>query len=197
MSFDADSSCVDAIRPAVNFGERRGAKAASPDILLLHYTGMEDDPGGDRALNWLCCEESGVSCHYLIRESGEVVQMVPESKRAHHAGVGKWEGDDDTNSRSIGIEIVNGGHPAGLPDFPALQMEAVLALSKDILARHDIAPRRVLAHSDIAPGRKVDPIGPFWRSRALVIGSSRLPSAPAATSSKAMWGNRLRRCNPC
>ena len=157
MSFNADSSCVDAVRPAVNFGERRGAKAASPDILLLHYTGMEDDPGGDRALNWLCCEESGVSCHYLIRESGEVVQMVPESKRAHHAGVGKWEGDDDTNSRSIGIEIVNGGHPAGLPAFPAQQMEAVLALSSDIVARHDIAPRRVLAHSDIAPGRKVDP----------------------------------------
>ena len=157
MSFDADSTCVGEVREAVNFGARRGAKAASPDMLLLHYTGMEDDPGGNRALDWLCCEESGVSCHYLIRENGESVQMVPESKRAHHAGVGSWEGDDDTNSRSIGIEIVNGGHPAGLPSFPADQMKAVVSLSKDIISRHQIVPRRVLGHSDIAPGRKVDP----------------------------------------
>ena len=157
MSFAADSSCVGKVCPAVNFGERRGGKASAPDMLLLHYTGMEDDAAGSGALKWLCCAESGVSCHYLIRGNGEVVQMVPENKRAHHAGVGLWEGDNDTNARSIGVEIVNGGHPAGLPDFPKAQMEAVAELSGDILARHNIAPRRVLGHSDIAPGRKVDP----------------------------------------
>ena len=140
------------IRTAVNFGERRGD--APIDTLLLHYTGMADGPG---ALDWLCCEESGVSCHYLVQEDGRIVQMVPEEKRAHHAGVGVWEGNPDTNSRSIGIEIVNAGHPAGLPKFPAAQMGAVAELSLDIVLRHAIQSRRVLAHSDIAPGRKLDP----------------------------------------
>ena len=160
MSFDADSTCVDLISPAVNFGERKpGANSGtpSPDILLLHYTGMDDDERGSGALKWLCCEESGVSCHYFIRPDGEILQLVPESKRAHHAGAGIWEGDPDTNSRSIGIEIVNGGHPADLPDFPDQQMQAVARLSKDIVERHQISPQRVLAHSDIAPGRKLDP----------------------------------------
>lgn len=159
MTFAADSKQVTAVRPAVNFGDRRGEgfKSHGIDMLLLHYTGMEDDPDGDRALDWLCCEESGVSCHYFVRENGEIIQLVPESIRAHHAGLGMWEGDNDTNSRSIGVEIVNPGHPAGLPDFPAAQMQAVAELSRDIVQRHGIEPYRVLGHSDIAPGRKSDP----------------------------------------
>ncbi|EFL90853.1 N-acetylmuramoyl-L-alanine amidase [Ahrensia sp. R2A130] len=151
-SFKADSPNVDWIEEAVNFGERRGVDG--PDILLLHYTGMDS---GDGALKWLCCEESGVSCHYLIFEDGRTLQMVPERLRAHHAGAGSWEGREDVNSRSIGIEIVNGGHPAGLPEFPPEQMQAVADLSRDIIKRHGIAAHRVLGHSDIAPGRKVDP----------------------------------------
>ncbi len=160
MNFTADSNCVDLVCPAVNFGDRKpgpNGDNASPDILLLHYTGMEDDAQGNGALKWLCCEESGVSCHYFIREDGEVVQLVREQDRAYHAGVGSWKGDRDTNSRSIGIEIVNGGHPAGLPDFPQVQMQAVAQLSRDIIQRHHISPACVLAHSDIAPGRKIDP----------------------------------------
>ncbi|MEE9376149.1 MAG: N-acetylmuramoyl-L-alanine amidase [Rhizobiaceae bacterium] len=152
VSFEASSSLVDKVCPAVNFGERKGDGV--PDILLLHYTGMEDGAG---ALKWLCCEESGVSCHYLVEEDGQIFQMVEEEKRAHHAGEGSWQGHGDTNSRSIGIEIVNGGHPAGLPDFPKIQMDAVARLSKDIISRHSIAAHLVLAHSDIAPGRKNDP----------------------------------------
>lgn len=152
MSFKADSSRVAEVCPAVNFGERRDV--ASPDILLLHYTGMAD---GDGALKWLCCEESGVSCHYFVNEDGHVLQLVPESKRAHHAGAGAWEGHTDINSRSIGIEIVNAGHPGGLPPFPDEQMEAVARLSLDTIRRHEIKPQHVLAHSDIAPGRKEDP----------------------------------------
>jgi N-acetylmuramoyl-L-alanine amidase len=153
----ADSKCVGSTRPAVNFGERKfdsAEKCAKPDILLLHYTGMDDANG---ALDWLCCAESGVSCHYFVHEDGRIIQLVAESKRAHHAGAGEWEGNPDTNSRSIGIEIVNGGHPAGLPGFPPAQMQGVAALSRDIIQRHAIAPQRVLAHSDIAPGRKLDP----------------------------------------
>lgn len=152
MSFRPDSSTVDEVCIAVNFGER--VEVTTPDILLLHYTGMKD---AKAALDWLCCKESGVSCHYFVEEDGTVRQLVPESKRAHHAGAGSWEGHKDVNSRSIGIEIVNAGHPGGLPDFPKVQMEAVAALSKDIIARYDIAGRHVLAHSDIAPGRKEDP----------------------------------------
>lgn len=152
MSFKPDSQEVDDVRAAVNFGERKDVD--SPDILLLHYTGMN---GAKAALDWLCCDESGVSCHYFIEEDGRTLQLVPESKRAHHAGAGSWEGRGDVNSRSIGIEIVNGGHPGGLPDFPQVQMEAVARLSKDIIDRRKIACQRVLAHSDIAPGRKEDP----------------------------------------
>lgn len=153
----ADSGCVADIRPAINFGERKfdtPRGCTKPDILLLHYTGMDDAEG---ALDWLCSAESGVSCHYFIHEDGRVIQLVDESKRAHHAGAGIWEGDPDTNSRSIGIEIVNGGHPAELPDFPLAQMQAVARLSRDIIDRYRIAPQRVLGHSDIAPGRKLDP----------------------------------------
>lgn len=137
---------------AVNFGQRRGHGPI--DILMMHYTGMED---GEAARRWLCCEESGVSCHYLIHEDGRVVQMVDESLRAHHAGAGSWMGDEDVNSRSIGIEIVNAGHEAGLPPFPEVQMQAVLKLAQNIVERHAIPAARVLGHSDTAPGRKVDP----------------------------------------
>ena len=166
MSFEPDSPEVDYVRAAVNFGERKDVDG--PDILLLHYTGMN---GAQAALDWLCCEESGVSCHYFVDEDGGALQLVPECKRAHHAGAGSWQGHGDVNSRSIGIEIVNGGHPGGLPNFPPMQMEAVARLSKDIIARHKIAAHRVLAHSDIAPGRKEDPGEKFdwaWLARKAV-----------------------------
>jgi N-acetylmuramoyl-L-alanine amidase len=124
------------------------------NTLILHYTGMDD---AERACDWLCRQESGVSCHYLVDERGNIVQMVDEDLRAWHAGVSSWAGEIDINSCSIGIEIQNPGHPAGLPPYPDQQIDAVIALSKDVIARHNISPRRVLAHSDIAPGRKVDP----------------------------------------
>lgn len=151
-TFKADSDLVTEVRPAVNFGERVGT--VSPDILLLHYTGMDS---ADGALKWLCCEESGVSCHYYIYQDGHMVQLVPENKRAHHAGKSFWAGDTDINSRSIGIEIVNAGHQGGLPDFPIEQMKSVAKLCRDIISRHHISARNVLAHSDVAPGRKEDP----------------------------------------
>jgi len=138
--------------PAVNFNERRGGQV--PDILLLHYTGT---PTAEFALELLTSGEREVSCHYLVHEDGRIVHMVDEDMRAWHAGVSSWEGRDDVNSRSIGIEIVNPGHGPDYRDFPDVQIEAVIALSKDILQRHAIAPRRVLAHSDVAPGRKIDP----------------------------------------
>lgn len=161
--FTPQSPFANAWRPAVNIGERKDV--AAPDILLLHYTGMGSAEG---ALKWLCGKQSAVSCHYFIFEDGRIVQLVDEEKRAQHAGVGSWQGHIDVNSRSIGIEIANAGHSElpgqELPDFPPAQMEAVLDLCNDIITRHAIKPQLVLAHSDIAPGRKIDPGENFdWR----------------------------------
>jgi N-acetylmuramoyl-L-alanine amidase len=140
------------IIPAVNFEDRLGG--VQPTILLMHYTGMED---AARACAWLCSDHSRVSCHYLVDEAGEITQMVSEDKRAWHAGVSSWAGTADVNSHSIGIEVQNAGHSGGYPDFPTGQMKRVAALARDVVERWSIAPRRVLAHSDVAPGRKVDP----------------------------------------
>ena len=139
-------------RAAANHNER--AAGTPVDMLVLHYTGMESEQG---ALDWLCREESRVSCHYFVFTDGRIVQSVSETRRAWHAGVSSWRGFSDLNSRSIGIEIANPGHAYCYPDFPAVQMEAVTALCADICARLAIAPRLVLAHSDVAPARKIDP----------------------------------------
>ena len=148
--FAPDSHCVSAVRPSPNVSER----TCAPDILLLHYTGM---PTAEGALQWLCNPESRVSSHYFVDEDGRITQLVPESVRGHHAGVASWEGTTDINSRSIGIEIVNPGHEHGYRDFPDEQIEAVIHLCFDVVARHRIRPTRVLAHSDVAPTRKQDP----------------------------------------
>ena len=160
-SFEPDFQGAE-VCPSPNFGERRNG--CTPDALILHYTGMET---GQSAQDWLCASESEVSSHYLVHEDGRIVQMVREADRAWHAGRGAWQGRDDVNSWSIGIEIANAGHPMGLPEFPEAQIEAVLRLGRDICRRHGIPPKRVLAHSDIAPGRKVDPGERFpWKRLA-------------------------------
>jgi len=137
---------------AANSEPRRNGRAV--DMLLLHYTGMTSAAA---ARDLLCSAESGVSCHYLVDEDGTITQMVGEELRAWHAGVSSWQGETDTNSRSIGIEIHNPGHTIGYRDFPPAQMASVVALCRDILSRHAIPARNVLAHSDVAPGRKIDP----------------------------------------
>jgi len=136
--------------PSPNFGERKSAI----DMLLIHYTGMHS---GQAAVNWLCAPESGVSCHYLVDVDGAITQMVCESKRAWHAGKSCWQGVEDINSCSVGIEIQNAGPLADFPEFPLAQIDAVIVLSKDIISRHGILAERVLGHSDVAPGRKIDP----------------------------------------
>jgi N-acetylmuramoyl-L-alanine amidase len=147
------------VRPSPNYGERRGVSA--PDMIVLHYTGMATGKGAE---DWLVDPRSQVSSHYLVHEDGRVVQMVREADRAWHAGVSIWKGADDINSRSVGIEIVNPGHSLGYVDFPPPQIAAVTALCRDVAVRHAVAPERVLAHSDVAPGRKIDPGEKFpWR----------------------------------
>ncbi|WP_284947936.1 N-acetylmuramoyl-L-alanine amidase [Acidisoma cladoniae] len=124
------------------------------DILVMHYTGMTS---GRAAIDRLCDPASRVSCHYVVEEDGTVWRLVPEARRAWHAGVSAWRGHELLNGRSIGIEIVNPGHEWGYRPFPEVQMAAVRDLSLGILSRHAIPPRNVVAHSDIAPDRKEDP----------------------------------------
>jgi N-acetylmuramoyl-L-alanine amidase len=124
------------------------------DMLVLHYTGMRS---AEAALTRLCDPGAKVSAHYAIDEGGTVHALVPEERRAWHAGVSYWAGATDINARSIGIELVNPGHEFGYRVFPQAQIAALTALAKDILARHPIPPARALGHSDVAPARKDDP----------------------------------------
>jgi N-acetylmuramoyl-L-alanine amidase len=151
MADRPDSPLAARVCASPNHGDR---KEREIDSLILHYTGMPTSAG---ALAWLCNPAAQVSCHYFVEEDGTILQLVPEARRAWHAGASKWKLDDDINSGSIGVEIVNPGHDGGLPPFPDPQIEAVIALCRDICARNGIAPERVLAHSDVAPARKIDP----------------------------------------
>lgn len=140
------------VRPSPNFGPRRDCE--QPGLIILHYTGMET---GQAAEDWLCSPQSEVSSHYLVHEDGCVVQMVREADRAWHAGRSNWGGNADINSHSVGIEIVNRGHFLGYTPFTHPQIDAVIALCRDIATRYPVMPQAVLAHSDVAPGRKIDP----------------------------------------
>jgi N-acetylmuramoyl-L-alanine amidase len=158
-SFPPDSPLVTKVAPSPNHDERNGV--ARPDMIVLHYTGMTD---GHDALVRLCEPTSKVSCHYLVFEDGTVVQLVPEARRAWHAGVSAWKGETDINAHSVGIEIVNPGHGLGYPDFSESQIAAVISLCRDLVARLPIPPDDVLAHSDVAPARKNDPGEKFpWK----------------------------------
>jgi N-acetylmuramoyl-L-alanine amidase len=145
------------VRPSPNFGPRNNG--IMPDAIILHYTGMAS---GALAEDRLCNIEAEVSAHYLVHENGRVVQMVPEEVRAWHAGASFWAGATDMNSHSIGIEISNPGHPNADPSQPApafepKQIEAVISVCQSIITRWNIRPERVLAHSDVSIGRKIDP----------------------------------------
>jgi N-acetylmuramoyl-L-alanine amidase len=169
-------------RPSPNFD----ARTRPIDLVVLHYTGMQDAeialsrltdpapvagryPGPWQSQDVLADTPLGtVSAHYVVDEAGQIYSLVPEEHRAWHAGASSWRGEGDVNARSIGIEIVNGGHDFGLPDFPDAQIAAVIQLLKDIFARWpDLDATSVVAHSDIATERKADPGEKFpWRRLA-------------------------------
>jgi len=159
-AFFPDSCVVAEVVPSPNHGERKDGRR--PDMILLHYTGMQDS---NAALERLTSRGSEVSAHYFAFEDGRIVQLVEESRRAWHAGVALWAGEADINSCSIGIEIANPGHEFGYPNFPVRQIAAVTALCRSIFTRYTIPLVRVLAHSDVAPSRKQDPGEKFpWRT---------------------------------
>jgi N-acetylmuramoyl-L-alanine amidase len=182
-------------RPSPNFDTRTRAI----DLVVLHYTGMQD---GETALARLTdpapvagkfpgpwqdkkiapdAPLARVSSHYVVGEDGAIYRVVPEHHRAWHAGASSWRGEGDVNARAIGIEIVNGGHDFGLPDFPEAQIVSVIALVKDILARNKLDAACVVAHSDIAPDRKLDPGEKFPWKRLADAGAAIWPSMPTKT----------------
>jgi N-acetylmuramoyl-L-alanine amidase len=162
QTFTPDSSMVSDVIPSPNYGER--TKGRRPDMIVLHYTGMPDVEG---ALTRLCKAGTEVSAHYVVLEDGRILQCVPESKRAWHAGVAYWAGDEDINSCSIGVEIINRGHDWGYPDFPLRQIAAVIALCRGIILRREVPPHRIVGHSDVSPARKKDPGEKFpWHALA-------------------------------
>ena len=136
--------------PSPNHDERDGPIS----MIVLHYTGMED---AESAIARLRDPEARVSCHYLVAEDGQVLRMVPEERRAWHAGRSYWRGQTGLNHISIGIEIVNPGHEWGYRPFPDQQMSALIPLVADIKQRHHITRGNVVGHSDIAPARKREP----------------------------------------
>ncbi|WP_283095199.1 N-acetylmuramoyl-L-alanine amidase [Gymnodinialimonas ceratoperidinii] len=142
-----------------NFGERRNG--LTPELVVIHYTAMKDCAGAAKAL---CDPAREVSAHYLIGRDGEVLSLVDEPLRAWHAGAGAWRGAGDVNSRSIGIELDNDGFsPFSEPLMAALER----LLAQGILPRWEIPPEGVIGHSDMAPGRKIDPGRRFdWKRLA-------------------------------
>jgi N-acetylmuramoyl-L-alanine amidase len=159
--------------PSPNFNERQ----YKLDMLVLHYTGMKDGPS---ALARLRDPVANVSAHYMVEEDGRVFALVPEEKRAYQAGKSWWQGHEDLNSRSIGIEIVNPGHEWGYRPFPDVQIAAVIELCQGILSRWPIPQNRIVAHSDIAPERKEDPgeLFPWKRLSEAGIGLWPQPQRP-------------------
>ncbi len=171
--------------PSPNHDARPDGQAV--DMLVLHYTGM---PTGAEALARLRDPAARVSAHWLVEEDGQILRLVPEHRRAWHAGVSRWRGRGDVNGRSVGVEIVNPGHEFGYRSFPDSQMAAVVALCQRIVARHGIGPGGVVGHSDIAPTRKEDPGELFDWPRLARAGIGAWPrvddAAPAPDSARGL-----------
>lgn len=197
MSEASPSSCphdtalvsADCWVPSCNFEPRRAGRAV--DMLLIHYTAT---PTNDYALHLLTTPEGGVSSHYLVDGEGGILQLVAEKHRAYHAGEAIWAGEEDINSCSIGIEIQNQGAAlARVPAYGRAQMAAVTALCEDIVKRHNIAPARVLGHSDVAPHRKQDPGAHFdWKRLADAgVGLWVVPKAAASDAAVELGENDI------
>jgi N-acetylmuramoyl-L-alanine amidase len=159
--------------PSPNFDARK----SPPDMIVLHYTGMQT---GEAALARLRDPEAKVSSHYLVEEDGRVFRLVPEERRAWHAGVSSWKGQTDINARSIGIEIVNPGHEFGYRAFPEAQVAAVIALVAEIRGRWKVEDGYIVGHSDVAPDRKEDPGELFPWKRLAEAGHGLWIEPPAA-----------------
>jgi N-acetylmuramoyl-L-alanine amidase len=179
------------IVPSPNFD----ARLRPPDLIVLHYTGMIDGPA---ALARLTDPQAKVSAHYMVEEDGRVFALVPEERRAWHAGKSFWRGETDINAASIGVEIVNPGHEFGYRPFPGAQIATVIDLLVEVRSRWTIPDDRILGHSDVAPHRKTDPGELFpWKRLAeaghgLWVEPSPAPGAPLAEGDEGLGVFTLR-----
>jgi N-acetylmuramoyl-L-alanine amidase len=167
--------------PSPNFGPRK----TPPYMLVLHYTGM---PTGEGALARLRDPAAEVSAHYMVEEDGRIFRLVPEERRAWHAGKSSWRGETDVNGASIGVEIVNPGHEFGYRPFPAAQIAAVIALVGDVRSRWTIEDVNIVGHADVAPDRKDDPGELFPWKRLAEAGHGLWTEPPAAPGAPLVEG---------
>ena len=129
--------------------------------LIFHYTGMKNDKSSVKKLTSF---SSNVSCHYYITAFGKLIQMVPDSYIAWHAGKSKWRNEISLNKSSIGIEISNPGHQHGYKKFNEKQIKCLIKISKFLISKYKINKKNILGHSDISPLRKKDPGEKFpWK----------------------------------
>ena len=143
-----------------NFNPKK-RKANQIKFLIFHYTGMKTEKV---AIKRLIDTKSQVSSHYLIKQNGEVITLVPDLYIAWHAGKSKWNKYESLNKNSIGIEITNPGHSFGYKKFPKLQILSLIKLTKFLISKYKINKKKILGHSDIAPERKKDPGEKFpWK----------------------------------
>ena len=141
--------------------ELKKRKPEQIKFIIFHYTGMKKE---SEAIERLTSIKSKVSCHYLIRNNGEIVVMVPDLNEAWHAGVSSWKNYKFLNKHSIGIEISNPGHDYNYKKFSKKQIQSVKKLSKFLIRKYKIDKNNILGHSDIAPNRKKDPGEKFpWK----------------------------------
>ena len=124
------------------------------NYIIIHYTGMKSEV---RAIKRLTDEKSKVSCHYFIKNNGDIIQMVPDRYISWHAGKSRWKRLKLLNRFSIGIEIQNKGHQNGYNNFKKKQINKIIKLSKIICKKYNIKKENILGHSDVSYNRKKDP----------------------------------------
>jgi len=146
-----------ALKTILNYSPNFNPKKRAPKkikFIIFHYTGMTSESEASKRLTDI---QSEVSCHYLIKNNGEIVKMVPDLYIAWHAGESLWRNYKSLNQNSIGIEITNPGHEHGYKKFSQKQITSLLKLSKFLIKKYKISPKNILGHSDIAILRKKDP----------------------------------------
>ena len=153
-----------AIKTTLNYSpnfDPKKRKTNQIKFLIFHYTGMKTEKA---AINRLTDIKSRVSAHYLIKQNGEIITLVPDLYTAWHAGKSVWKNYSSLNKNSIGIEIVNPGHDINYKKFSKIQLAALVRLSKFLIKKYRINLKNILGHSDIAPERKKDPGEKFpWK----------------------------------
>ena len=153
-----------AIKTTLNYSpnfnqKRRSAKKIK--FIIFHYTGMKKE---SEAIKKLTEIQSEVSCHYLVKNNGEIISMIPDPYIAWHAGKSSWGNYKSLNKNSIGIEITNPGHEFKYKKFSKRQISSLLRLSIFLIKKYKIDIKNILGHSDIAPERKKDPGEKFpWK----------------------------------